>query len=95
MVSQDIGHPEPNREIDIEKILKCFIELTTLPSGPRELARMIDLCIALKLEQGMPLEEAVPYFRKLHAKTLNKTLASVKMAHLRYGTVGVTKKQKV
>ena len=49
----------------------------------------------MKIKQGMPLEEAVTYMRKVYAGLYGKSLAAVKVAHLRYGTVGVTKKQKM
>ena len=95
LVSKQMGHPEPNLESDIEEILICFRELTWQPLGPRELARMLDASIVQSLEQGMPLEKAVRYHRKVYAEAWNKKVSAVKMDHHRYGTVGVTKKQKL
>ena len=86
----------PKRKSDIFAILYCFIELTTPPPHePRDIAKLVDQLIADKLKQGTPLEEAVPYARTVYAKLLQKSFKAVKMAHLRYGTVGVTKKQKL
>jgi hypothetical protein len=92
VIKRQIGVPE--REDDIEEIVYSFIELTTPPPGkkPREIAKLVDEGITAKVEAGMPLDEAVPYIRKFYATMYGKSVAAVKVAHLRHGTVGVTKK---
>ena len=86
----------PKRKSDILAILYCFIEMNTPPPhGSRDIAKLVDDIIPHKLKQGMPLKEAVTYARKVQAKLLQKSFKAVKMAHVRYGTVGVTKKQKL
>ena len=47
--------------MNILEILYCFIEHEHATAyGPRDVAKLVDYNIAHKLEQGMPLEEAVP-----------------------------------
>ena len=90
----EIGRPE--RRDEILEILDVFCALTTPPPyGPPEVGKLVDYNITAALEQGMSLEQAVPYARKYVAKTLSKKLATVKSAHVRFGTQGVAKLRKL
>ena len=82
--------PDLNKELYI--ILNAFIAQNTPPKpGPRDIAKEIDKHIKELIGRGMHLKEAIPYARLFQAKLLQKTLAQVKVAHLRYGNVSLKK----
>jgi hypothetical protein len=80
------------RKDSIVRILFCFVDQNTPPNSPRNIAKQVDEFLAPMLKHGMPREKALPIARKIAADLSNKTVGAVKAAHVRHGTVGVTKK---
>jgi hypothetical protein len=82
------------RRAGILRILFCFVDQNMPKNSQLNVAELVDNILAPMLEHGMPPNAALPVARRICADLTHKTPTAVKAAHVSYGTVGVTKKQK-